>query len=773
MNFIKKIISTFYNDAIESMCVRLLYFFNTIDTYFLIAGIGTFIVCYKQDISPLFFLFGFCVAVATAKISDFYPYFIIPGIIAIVGLFYWLHLDLTYVAILFGTNVLACIIIQFGFMGIPDSIVARDPKVAFLKLYNSIFTVAPTTVSLSMSVFFSFYLAFLLSVFVEADSSEWWGVGLATVVLFIGAFVTRLMLPKNHFSKFHKPDLTDARFKRVLILNIDGCRKDIFDSLELPAMERLKKNGAYHRNGLTTVYRALTNSAFASIFTGTIPKIHGVKDNNFGQSIRTEGILDVVPSIAYGSMHVEHFCKDSWTTKVVSLPMHSVYKSDAVAVEWLKEDILRDEERLFILDFSEADFLGHAYGSTSDNYKKAIQKIDGHVGNLLDWLTDNGLADDTATIICSDHGMAAIDHSYLLAKSEMYVPFIISGKGIKNGYVIERPGSIMDICNTTAYLLGVPYPKDARGQVFTDVLDDCDYKGETEEFVRRFNCIKYGLESPGYIKNHPEIYEGDITWWDNFFNQYKDALNQEIRILDIGCGTGFIAERVRDKNFKNLQFVGQDISKEMLDVARKSVENDKRFLFVTNLDEIEGLFDVICASSVFHHTSKPEDISRVVNRLLAPGGVVVGSHEPNRRPFQNPLFRIFASFYKQIGGGLSISHEFVKNFNTILKHQYPLAPRVCEEEILQMVEFHSPVEQYLDSVDPTVGFVPEEFVATHFKGYEIIVLENYTTFFHRPFLQGKKKTQAILHGIYQFLFQDGNLFRFVLKKPKNLIENQP
>ena len=77
---------------------------------------------------------------------------------------------------------------------------------------------------------------------------------------------------------------------------------------------------------METVYRALTNSAFASILTGTPPTVHGVKNNNFGQHIRTQGVPDIVPTILYGSMHVEHFSKDEWHTRIVSLPTTSSTK---------------------------------------------------------------------------------------------------------------------------------------------------------------------------------------------------------------------------------------------------------------------------------------------------------------------------------------------------------------------------------------------------------------------------------------------------------------
>jgi Type I phosphodiesterase / nucleotide pyrophosphatase len=125
---------------------------------------------------------------------------------------------------------------------------------------------------------------------------------------------------KCFYGKIRADDCTaitpKAMFKKVVILNIDGARKDIFDSLNLPAMNKLAQEGASHPRGLETIYRALTNPAFASILTGTAPRFHGIRSNNFGQSIKTEGLPDIVPAIVCGSMHVKHFCKESWETRV-------------------------------------------------------------------------------------------------------------------------------------------------------------------------------------------------------------------------------------------------------------------------------------------------------------------------------------------------------------------------------------------------------------------------------------------------------------------------
>lgn len=769
--FIIERINRLYNPKLEDICTRILYFFNTINTYFIVAGTASFLLVYRGIYDPVALILSFLFAVVTGKTSDFFPVFPLLAVPTIIGLVVVLGVDVYLLMTLLIANIVIFFVVQFVFMGIPDSIVARDVRVPFIKMVHSLLTIAPTTVSFSMSVFFSFYLSFCLVAGASChgiSDGAWLGGG--GLLFLLETLVARAMRPKNLFSKMHKPDVRDKPlFKRVVILNIDGVRKDVFDALNLPAIGRIAQNGSSHVTGLETVYRALTNPAFASIFTGTIPKYHGVHDNNFGQSIKTEGLPDIVPTIAYGSMHVRHFCKKSWETRIVSLPRHSIYRCDGIMVDWLKHDLCdRPEIRLFVADFSEADFLAHAYGSTSSQYKDAIGRVDVRIGDLMDWMETNGMSEGTAVIICSDHGIAAIDHSYLIADSERYVPFLMHGKGIKKGFRMREPGKIMDICCTTAYLLGTRYPSNSRGRVFTEALDGCDQDVETEQLVSRFNRLKYDAEASRYQKAHVEVYEGDALWWEQCISKYTDKKKvQAPRVLDIGCGNGFVGERFIAMGMTFSEFVCVDISETILNEARKKLGDHRNFTFSTDLASLRGAFDLIAASSVFHHVVHPEKLARAIDGLLAETGIVIGSHEPNRNAFKNRLFRAAAHLYKNIGGGVSIDKKMVGEFNRLLRGQYPQAPPVCREEILQMVEYHSPLEQSDRSIDVNAGFEPHSFSALCFPGYEVLELETYSTCFHRPWLSKHRKLQRLLMVLFNVMFQEGNLFRFVLKKTKS------
>jgi phosphoglycerol transferase MdoB-like AlkP superfamily enzyme len=123
-----------------------------------------------------------------------------------------------------------------------------------------------------------------------------------------------------------------------------------------------------------------------------------------------------------------------------------------------------------VADLSEADFLGHAYGSDSRQYLEAIRRAGERITQFLAWLDEKDSL-KTAVIVSSDHGMVAIDHSYLLFDAEKYVPLFFLGHGVKKGNPLAAQTSIMDITPTISYLLGARYPGSCRSRVIIEAIE--------------------------------------------------------------------------------------------------------------------------------------------------------------------------------------------------------------------------------------------------------------------------------------------------------------
>lgn len=466
-----------YNERVENFGVRVIYLFNTINSFCVLATIFALVAVFLFVPYPVTWvpmIIAAVVSFALMKLADWHPYYLPCALISLFYLFSsYLPASDTYLLGLVGVIVFYFVVLLV-INGGPQVIVGRDLSIPFRMLALCMVSLVPTTLSFPISVFFAYFMTF--AVFITGDvvdgSLPLTPLLVTLVVNIVCALVVRKYLPDNVPKIQYRPAQTISKpFKKVVILNIDGARWDLVQKLQLPTLTRLTREGSYLRNGLMTVYRALTNPAFGTILTGARPQEHGIFDNNIGQSLKVEGLGDLVKITIYGCMHMKHFAKDGWETKIVSLPEIGIQKSDDVAMEWLLDDLRNDKEtQLFVFDYSEADFCGHSYGGESKQYKEALRKIDARIAKVLDVIESLEDSEDTAVIVCSDHGMHNLDHGYRIFRGESYVPCFFYGRRIKKGLVIDKDGMINDICLTTAWMLGKKYPDNAQGQVFDEVV---------------------------------------------------------------------------------------------------------------------------------------------------------------------------------------------------------------------------------------------------------------------------------------------------------------
>jgi SAM-dependent methyltransferase len=102
---------------------------------------------------------------------------------------------------------------------------------------------------------------------------------------------------------------------------------------------------------------------------------------------------------------------------------------------------------------------------------------------------------------------------------------------------------------------------------------------------------------------------------------------QSPRVLDVGCGSGRIAELVLDAGAGH--YVGIDFAEEMLALARARLARfgDRVELIEGDFTQtgLEGPFEVVLALGLFDYLPDPQRFSRRMFELCASGGCVVGS----------------------------------------------------------------------------------------------------------------------------------------------------
>jgi SAM-dependent methyltransferase len=99
------------------------------------------------------------------------------------------------------------------------------------------------------------------------------------------------------------------------------------------------------------------------------------------------------------------------------------------------------------------------------------------------------------------------------------------------------------------------------------------------------------------------------------------------RVLDVGCGSGRIAEFVLEAGAAH--YVGIDFSEPMVDMARTRLERFGERVELVLGDfleaEIEGSFDVVLGLGLFDYLPDPHHFSRKMFELCASGGSLVAS----------------------------------------------------------------------------------------------------------------------------------------------------
>ena len=224
----------------------------------------------------------------------------------------------------------------------------------------------------------------------------------------------------------------------VILISLDGFRYDYFELTETPALDSLIKGGI-KAEGLIPVFPSKTFPNHYSQVTGLYPEHHGLIANRMYDTTTQEwfrigtGSTSVAESRWYqgepiwvtaelqGKIAATYFWPGSEASiKDTKASYWKVYEhnkpyEDRVneVLDWL--DLPDTERPQFIsLYFDAVDGAGHSKGPGSDAVKEAIQRVDKHIGDLLEGLQTRAILDQVHIIVVSDHGMAQLSRDRII-----------------------------------------------------------------------------------------------------------------------------------------------------------------------------------------------------------------------------------------------------------------------------------------------------------------------------------------------------------------------
>lgn len=126
------------------------------------------------------------------------------------------------------------------------------------------------------------------------------------------------------------------------------------------------------------------------------------------------------------------------------------------------------------------------------------------------------------------------------------------------------------------------------------------------------------------------------------------------RVLDIGCGSALVADRVRElpAHYVGLDFGGHHITYAADKYAGRSDPLGAAFVRgdAERLPLADGCVDVVVLSEVIEHLLRPELAVWEIARVLRPGGVLVmTTNNASEVPLRSPVSHLFAWLEKAYG----------------------------------------------------------------------------------------------------------------------------
>ncbi|MFI3206473.1 MAG: sulfatase [Clostridia bacterium] len=162
--------------------------------------------------------------------------------------------------------------------------------------------------------------------------------------------------------------------------------------------------------------------------------------------------------------------------------------------EDLKNFTLTPMETGVPLSFSSYEELkAFKYQRYIKDYLRCVACVDDNIGNLLDCLDEENIAEDTMVIYTSDQGFFLGDHGWydkrFMYEESLRMPFVVKyPKAIKAGTVNDKMILNLDFAKTFLDYAGAEIPEDMQGQSLREIFEN-----ENAEEIRTSMYYRYWM----------------------------------------------------------------------------------------------------------------------------------------------------------------------------------------------------------------------------------------------------------------------------------------
>ncbi len=357
----------------------------------------------------------------------------------------------------------------------------------------------------------------------------------------------------------------------IVMVTLDTTRADRlgcygYPDAGTPNVDRLAAQGVVFETAVTAT--PLTLPAHATIFTGTRPPVHGVRDNGgyvldpsrvtLAEVLRGAGwrtaafvgayVLDAKWGLDQGfEVYVDDFAISRYRTLSLGAVARRAGAVVDAALPWL-------EAHAGVRFFAWLHFYDpHSPYDPPEPFKTRFARrpyqgeiayADAQLGRLLEWLERRGLEDRTLVVVMGDHGESLMEHGegthgLFVYEATLRVPLIVRAPfGRTRGRRVSSLVRSEDVVPTVLDLVGLAPPTGVQGRslvpLMTGAARDLDLEAYSESLYARnhfgwseLRALRAGrykyIEAP-----RPELYDlardpGEVR---NLFAARRDLANR-------------------------------------------------------------------------------------------------------------------------------------------------------------------------------------------------------------------------------------------------------
>ena len=156
------------------------------------------------------------------------------------------------------------------------------------------------------------------------------------------------------------------------------------------------------------------------------------------------------------------------------------------------------------------DLVRWKYQRYIKNYLRCIDSVDENVGRLLDYLDENGLAENTIVIYSSDQGFYLGEHGWYdkrwMFEESLKMPFLIRWPGhVKPGTRSEKLIQNIDYAPTFLEVAGAKVPAEVQGASLVPVLENSSTAESTAEWRKSIYYHYYEHGGEHQVPRHEGV----------------------------------------------------------------------------------------------------------------------------------------------------------------------------------------------------------------------------------------------------------------------------